>query len=376
MPVPEPTAGAASWHRPDTLRTVNAVDPPEPPLNGFASDNAAGMHPMIAEAFMSANHGRSLAYGEDAWTRECERELADLFGGVGQAFLVWGGTGGNVMALATMLRPAEAVVCSRWAHIHVDEAAAPERVLGAKLLALPSDDGKVQPEALDDLVHSSRGVHHAQPGVLSITQPTELGALYRPDEVAALCDTAHRLGMRVHLDGARLANATAALGGTREALRSFTIEAGVDVVTFGATKGGLPYGEAVVYLDPDLARRAPYVRKQVTQLPSKMRFIAAPMLAYLRDDLWLRLGQHANAMARRLYDSVRHIPGVQVGAEPEVNSIYPVLPHDVIEPLQQWSFFWDWDHSRHQVRWMTAWDTTDDDVARFAEGVAWWCDRS
>lgn len=350
-----------------------SVDPPVPPVNGFASDNAAGMHPAVAEALLAANRGRALAYGEDPWTRSCEQELSDLFGGDAQAFLVWGGTGGNVMALATMLQPAEAVVCSTWAHIHVDEAAAPERVLGAKLLALPSDDGKVRPEALDDLVRSSRGVHHAQPGVLSITQPTELGALYRPDEVAALCDAAHRLGMRVHLDGARLANATAALGGTRAALRSFTRDAGVDVVTFGATKGGLPYGEAVVYLDPDLARRAPYVRKQVTQLPSKMRFIAAPMLAYLNDDLWLHLGHHANTMARRLYDRVCNIPGVQLGAPPEVNSIYPLLPPAAIAPLQAWSFFWDWDVSRHQVRWMTAWDTTDDDVDQFARGVEWWC---
>jgi threonine aldolase len=273
------------------------------------------------------------------------------------------------MALATMLRPAEAVLCSRWAHIHVDEAAAPERILGAKLIAVPSPDGKVRTEQIDAAALDLGSVHHAQPGVLSITQPTELGALYQPDEVAALCETAHRHGMRVHLDGARIANATAALGGTVDALRAFTVDAGVDVVSFGATKGGLAYGEAVVYLDHELARRAPYVRKQVTQLPSKMRFIAAAMSAFLEDDLWIQLGQHANAMAHELYDRVAPIPGVTLDSAPEVNSIYPILPAEAIATLQSWSFFWDWDIPRHQVRWMTAWDTTADDVDRFAQGV-------
>ncbi len=355
----------------DGVSAVNLL--PEPPERGFASDNAAGMHPVIAEAFLAANRGRALAYGEDPWTKACCDRLRDLFGPAAEPFLVWGGTGANVMALATMLQPAEAVVCSAWAHIHVDEAAAPERVLGAKLLAVDSPDGKVRPEQLEQLAATSRGVHHAQPGVVSITQPTELGALYQPEEVAKLCNTAHRLGLRVHLDGARIANATAALGADHAALRAFTVDAGVDVVSFGATKGGLPYGEAVVYLNPDLARRAPYVRKQVTQLPSKMRFIAAPLLAYLEDDLWIRLGGHANAMAQGLYERVRGIPGVHLDAAPDVNSIYPLLPAQAIAPLQQWSFFWDWDMARHQVRWMTAWDTTTDDLDRFATGVRHVC---
>jgi threonine aldolase len=342
---------------------------PEPPERGFASDNAAGMHPIIAEAMMAANQGRALAYGDDAWTRACHDRFRSLFGAHCESFLVWGGTGGNVMALATMLRPAQAVVCSSWAHIHVDEAAAPERILGAKLLAVESPDGKIHPEQLDELVASSRGVHHAQPGVVSITQPTELGVVYQPDEVAALCDAAHRLGMLVHLDGARLANATAALGGTHDVLRSFTVDAGVDVVTFGATKGGLAYGEAVLYLNSSLAERAPYVRKQVTQLPSKMRFIAAPLLAYLDDDLWIDLGAHANDMARQLYERVATLPGLHFDRAPDVNSVYPLLPAAAIAPLQQWSFFWDWNLARHQVRWMTAWDTTASDIERFACGV-------
>jgi threonine aldolase len=205
--------------------------------------------------------------------------------------------------------------------------------------------------------------------VLSLTQSTELGTLYSTDEIAALCEAAHRLGMLVHLDGARLANATAALGGTRAALRAFTVEAGVDVVSFGMTKAGAAFGEAVVFLTPELAGRAAFIRKQVTQLPSKMRFVAAQANALLHDDLWIRLAEHANGMARRLYEATAAIPGVAFDAPPQVNSVFPLLPPDAIEPLRSWCFFWPWDPARHQVRWMTAWDTSADDVDQFAAGV-------
>jgi len=342
---------------------------PSPPSCAFASDNAAGAHPLVMEALVAANTGHALAYGSDRWTEEAEARLRDLFGPDAQAFLVWNGTGANVMALATMAQPADCVVCSQWAHIAVDETGAPERALGAKLLPLPAPAAKLVPEQLDELSHLLGVQHHAQPGVLSITQSTELGTLYTAAEVAALCDTAHRMGMVVHLDGARLANATAALGGTVEALRSFTVDAGVDVVSFGGTKAGLAFGEAVVYLRPELAKRAKYVRKMVNQLPSKMRFVAAQFNALLRDDLWIRLAEGSNRTARRLYEATRDVPGVSYDAAPEVNSVFPRLPHGAIAPLQAWCFFWDWDVSRDQVRWMTSWDTTDDDVDRFADGV-------
>jgi threonine aldolase len=343
---------------------------PPAPDRTFASDNGAGIHPTVLEALARANVGHARAYGHDPWTRRANGLIADAFGVPAETFFVWNGTGANVMALATLLQPAEAVVCTNWAHINVDETGAPERLLGAKLIDLPTPDAKLVPAQLDDLAHLLGVEHHAQPGVLSITQPTELGTLYTADEVAALCDTAHRMGMRVHLDGARLANATAALGGDVAALRSFTVDAGVDVVSFGATKGGLAYGEAVVYLDPELARRAPYVRKQVTQLPSKMRFIAAQFEAILTDELWIRLGAHANGMATRLAEAVAPLPHVTLDHQPQVNSLFPVLPAELIRPLQDWCFFYDWDAHRHQVRWMTAWDTTEADVDRFVEGVA------
>jgi threonine aldolase len=342
---------------------------PPAPECAFASDNAAGAHPEVLQAVLEANSGHALAYGSDRWTAEAVERFTDLFGAGSQAFLVWNGTGANVMALATMVQPADCVVCTEWAHIAVDEAGAPERALGAKLLTLPAPNAKLEPEQLRHLAHLQGVQHHAQPGVVSLTQSTELGTLYTPDEVAALCETAHSMGMLVHLDGARIANATAALGGTVAAMRSFTVDAGVDVVSFGGTKAGLLGGEAVVYLNPQLARRAMFVRKQVNQLPSKMRFVAAQFNALLTDDLWIRGAAHANAMAQRLYAATCEIPGVEYDAPPAVNSLFPCLPAQVVEPLREWCFFWDWDVSRHQVRWMTAFDTTESDVDRFAAGV-------
>jgi threonine aldolase len=342
---------------------------PPPPACAFASDKAAGAHPKVLQALIDANKGHALAYGSDAWTAETEARFRDLFGPTTSSLLVWNGTGANVMSLASMIRPADTVICSNWAHIAVDETGAPERILGTKLTPLSTDGGKLVPAQLIDLEHLIGVQHHAQPGVLSITQSTELGTLYTPDEVAALCDTAHQLGMTVHLDGARIANATAALGGTIEALRSFTVDAGVDVISFGGTKAGLAFGEAVVFLNPQLASRAMYIRKQVTQLPSKMRFVAAQFNALLHDELWIRLAEHSNAMGTRLYEATADLPGLSYDAAPQVNSVFPILPAHVIKPLQDWCFFWDWDTSRNQARWMTAWDTTQDDVDRFAAGV-------
>ena len=239
--------------------------------------------------------------------------------------LTFNGTGANVLALATLLGPVDAVICTDGAHIACDEAGAPEQILGAKLIDLPAPDGKLRPEQIDDVTHLLGSPHHAQPAVVSITQSTELGTVYTADEIAAVCDTAHRLGMTVHIDGARIANAAAALGGTEAALRAFTVDAGVDVLTFGGTKNGLLGGEAVVFLRPELSRRAEYLRKQVTQLASKMRFVAAQFLALLADGLWLQLAGHANAMALELHAATITVPGVEHDTPPQVNSLFPVL---------------------------------------------------
>lgn len=342
---------------------------PSAPERRFASDNNAAVHPLILESLERANRGHAVAYGDDPWTAAAEEAFNELFGQQVSTLMVWNGTGANVLALATLLSPAGAVICTDASHINVDETGAPERILGAKLIDVPAIKGKMTPEQVLNLQHFIGVVHHVQPSVLSITQSTEWGTLYTPHEIAALCDAAHSMGMKVHLDGARIANATAALGGTQQALKSFTVDAGVDVISFGGAKNGMMYGEAVIYLDPDLARSAPYVRKQVTQLPSKVRYISAQFSALLTDDLWIKNARHANAMARHLYEQTVGLPGVALDGAPEVNSIFPVLPANDIEALRDWSFFYDWDSHHQQVRWMTAWDTELADIDQFVAGI-------
>ena len=344
-----------------------------PPYRSFASDNVAGAHPAVLEAVIAANEGSAAAYGDDPHTAECEARFEALFGRPVTVRHTFNGTGANVMAFAAMLGalrgPVHAVVCTEWSHAHMDEAGAPERILGAKLIDLPSADARLRPEDLDAVASLRSGPHHAPPGIVTITQPTELGTLYVPDEIAALCARAHELGLLVHLDGARIANAVAALGGDASALRAQTSEAGVDVMSFGGTKNGALGAEAVVVFTPELATGIDHVRKQVTQLASKTRFLAAQFNALLDDDRWIALGGHANRMAARLHELTHDIPGVRLDGPPQVNSLFPCLAPHMIEPLREWSFHWEWDSSRGQVRWMTAWDTTDDDLERFAAGV-------
>lgn len=342
---------------------------PPPPRCAFASDNAAGAHPEVIEAIRRANSGHALAYGDDEITRRAIADIRELFDADVEVYFTFGGTGANVMALGCLLDQGEAVICSQWSHIAVDETGAPERLLGAKLLTATSSDARITPDDVEHFAQAIGTIHHAQPGVVSITQSTELGTVYDPGEIRAICERAHELGLRVHLDGARIANAVAALGGGRATLRAMTIDAGVDAVTFGGTKNGLLGAEAVVLCAPARGRRAPYLHKQFAQLPSKMRFVAAQFSALLADDLWLESAAHANAMAALLYERTGDIAGVSIENPPIVNSLFPLLPAAAIAPLQHWCFFWDWDHSRGQVRWMTAWDTTAEDVETFAAGV-------
>lgn len=356
-------------HRNITLVPDARFSLPPSPAVSFASDNVAGAHPRVIEAVAEANAGHALAYGKDAWTARATSAMSAVFDADVETLFVYGGTGANVLALMSMLSPAESVICTEWSHINVDETGAPERLLGAKLHGVPSPDAKVRPDDVVRLAALRGAVHHVQPSVVSITQPTELGTLYTPEEIRELCAVAHEHGMLVHLDGARIANATAALGGTRAALRSFTVDAGVDVVSFGATKAGLMFGEAVVWLNRGPARRAEFLRKHVTQLHSKMRFIAAQYVAVLEDDLLFDLGARANGAARRLYDAVSDLTDLGLEGPPAVNSLFPIVRDPARTQLQDWSFFWDWDRVREQVRWMTAWDVSPADVDAFAAGV-------
>lgn len=326
---------------------------------GFASDNYAGVHPQVMAALDAVNSGHAVAYGDDPWTARLQDVMRDHFGGHADTYPVFNGTGANVVSLQAMCRSWEAVICTANAHIQSDEGGAPEKVAGLKLHTVVSADGKLTPDLIDEQAYGFGDVHRAQPRVVSITQSSELGTVYTPDEVAALAEHAHRRGMLVHLDGARIANATAALN---LPVRSFTTDAGVDIVSFGGTKNGAMMAEAVVVLNPELSDAVPFLRKTAMQLSSKMRFVSAQLLALLTDDLWLSNARHANAMATRLAAGVRDLPGVVLPLPVQANGVFPILPEAVIARLQQQFRFYVWDARIGQVRWMCAWDTTAEDV--------------
>jgi len=318
---------------------------PDAPARLFASDNASGVHPRYLTAIERVNVGHALAYGQDTATRDATALFAELSGRPVEVLFTFGGTGANVLALACLLGRAESIVCTEWAHIAVDETGAPERALGVKLQTFPAPDGKLKVEHIEFAVQALGNVHHAQPGVVSISQPTEMGTLYSLDEVRQLCDVAHKHGLRVHLDGARIGNAVAALGATRNMFSAMTFDAGVDAVSFGGTKNAMLNAEAVLLSGVDQTRRAQYLRKQVGQLPSKMRYTAAQFMEALSDDLWIQTAQDANRSAESLYVALKDVALLQLAA-PAVNSLYPTLPEPHRSQLQEWSFFWDWDLSR------------------------------
>ena len=348
--------------------SVLKVDFPVAPKTFFASDNFSGTHPRYLDAITRCNPGHVVAYGGDAITQRAVALFQELCDEDVEVLFTFNGTGSNVVALGSLLGHAESVVCTNWSHIQVDETGAPEKILGVKLQDVATDDAKIQPADLASLVTALGNVHHVQPGVVSITQATELGGLYSIEEISALCDAAHSYGMRVHLDGARIANAVAALGGNVETFRKMTFGAGVDAVSFGGTKNAMLGAEAVLLRRGVASPRAAFLRKQSTQLPSKQRYVSAQFVEALETGLWLETAQHANTMASRLYEAVSDLSVLEISA-PAVNSVYPILPPAVKVQLQDWSFFWDWDINRSQVRWMTSWDTTEADVDAFAAGV-------
>jgi threonine aldolase len=338
----------------------------DPQARGFASDNYAGVHPEVLEAIAVANGGHQVSYGADAYTEHLQEVFRGHFGSRATAYPVFNGTGANVVALQAVTDRWQSVICSASAHIHVDECGAPEKMGGLKLLTVDAPLGKLTPEGIDTQAYGFDDQHRAQPAVVSITQSTELGTLYSVEEIAAVVEHAHGHGMVVHLDGARIANAAAALD---RPLREFTTDVGVDILSFGGTKNGLLLGEAVVVLNPDAVRGMDYIRKSSMQLASKMRFLSAQFDALLSGDLWLRNARHANAMARRLEAAVGAVPGVQVVRPVEANAVFAVLPRDVTERLQKLYPFYVWDEGTGEVRWMTSFDTTESDVDSFASAL-------
>jgi threonine aldolase len=339
----------------------------DPDLRGFASDNYAGVHPEILDAIALANGGHQISYGEDAYTEHLQEVFRAHFGAAATVYPVFNGTGANVVGLQAMTERWESVICVESAHINVDECGAPEKVAGLKLLAVAAPDGKLTPELIARHAWGWGDEHRAQPRIVSIAQTTELGTCYTPDEIAAICEQAHRHGMKVHVDGSRIANAAATLG---LPLREFTTDAGVDVLSFGGTKNGMLLGEAIVVLDPDAVRGMQFLRKAGMQLASKMRFISVQFEALLGGDLWLRNASHSNAMARRLADAVRDLPGLRITQAVESNAVFAILPKDVTERLQKRFRFYTWNERTGEVRWMASFDTTQDDIDGFAAAVA------
>ncbi|MBU1228665.1 MAG: aminotransferase class V-fold PLP-dependent enzyme [Proteobacteria bacterium] len=332
----------------------------------FASDNYAGVHPTVMAALAAANVGPAPAYGADALTRAACARFKEVLGENAEPFFVFLGTAANVLALQAMTRPHHAVLAASSAHINVDECGAPERILGCKLMCVDTAGGKLTPGDLRPFLSHLGNEHHNQPRVVSIAQATELGTVYGIDEIQALADFAHENGLLLHMDGARLGNAAAALGCD---LRDLTSSAGVDALSFGGTKNGLMFGEAVVFFRPDLARDFPFIRKQGMQLCSKMRFIAAQFLALLDGGLWRANAAQANAMARLLADKVAGIPGLRLTQPVETNAVFASLAPRAIARLQERFAFYVWDHERHVVRWMTSFATTEAEVEAFAAAV-------
>ena len=333
---------------------------------GFGSDNHSGISPEVIEAIAKANSEHALAYGDDEYMQRLERLVKATFGEQARIYLVFNGTGANVLSIDAMCRSHEAVVCAETAHINVDECGAPQRIVGCRLLTVDTPDGKLTPALVKTRLHGFGFEHHSQPKAISISQPTELGTLYTKEEIKALADLAHSYNMYLHIDGARLANAAVALGCS---FREMTTDLDVDALSFGGTKNGLLMGESCVLLNPALDVDMKYRRKQMTQLASKMRFMAAQMICYLESGIWRRNAEHSNAMAQLLRSEVEKVEGVKIMYPVQVNSVFAQLPTAVWHRLQERYFFYDWDEAADVVRWMCSFDTTEEDIHSFVNAL-------
>lgn len=344
----------------------------DPGARDFASDNYAGVHPDVLDAIAAANGGHQVSYGEDVYTARLQEVTVRHFGDGASAWPVFNGTGANVVALTSMLPRWGAVICAKTAHIHADEGGAPEKVAGIKLWAVPTPDGKLTPELIDSEAWGWGDEHRAQPRVVYLTQSSELGTVYTPDEVRAITDHAHAVGMSVYMDGARLSNAAASLD---LPLRAFTTDAGVDVVSFGGTKNGALAAEMVVPLSAQAAEGLIYLRKHQMQLASKMRFVSAQLLALLDGDLHLRNARRANAMAQQLRRGIEDgladgtITGIRFTQPTQANAVFAAVPSETAQRLRERFHFYDWDASLGEVRWVCSFDTTSADVEAFLAAV-------
>ncbi|MET3289723.1 UNVERIFIED_CONTAM: threonine aldolase [Brevibacillus sp. OAP136] len=335
-------------------------------FKSFASDNYAGIHPEIVQAIIDANVGHASSYGNDSYSEKAVATFKKHFGEDIDVFFVFNGTAANVLSFKAITKSYQSIICAETAHLHVDECGAPELLTGCKTLTLPTLDGKLTPEIIKKQLYGFGDQHHSQPKVISITQSTELGTVYSAAEITAIADLAHQHGMLLHMDGSRISNAAASLG---LSFKEFTADAGVDVLSFGGTKNGLMMGEAIVFFNRGLAEDFKYIRKQTMQLGSKMRYIAAQFEALLSNDLWFRNANNANEMAKLLASKIERIPQITITQKVEANAVFAIIPREYIPLLQQVSFFYVWSEEKSEVRWMTSFDTTREDIDRFVEQI-------
>ncbi len=335
-------------------------------MKGFGSDNHAGVHPRIFEALQKSNVDHAPAYGTDEWSERAVAAFRSHFGPNAQIFFVFNGTAANILALKSLCQSFESILCSEVAHLNVDECGAPEYFLGAKLLTRPHRQGLLDLEDCKAALIRRGDQHFSQARVLSLTLPTEYGTCYSIQQMREFCDWAHSERLYVHVDGARLANAVVAL---KTSFKELLTDSGVDVVSFGGTKNGLMFGEAVVFLNPDLAENFKYIRKQGAQLPSKTRFIAAQFEAYFDQNLWREIAEHSLQMAQFLADEIRKIPGVQITCEIQSNAVFAIFPRAWIKPLREHAFFYVWNEHSFECRLMTSWDTTREDIINFVRRI-------
>ena len=331
-------------------------------MRSFASDNNSGVHPAVMEALMQANRNHALGYGDDPWTEEAVRKIKETFTADCEPLFVFNGTGSNVVALQLMTKSYHSILCAETAHIYVDECGAPVKMTGCQIRPVATPDGKLSPELILPYLHGFGDQHHSQPGAVYLSQCTELGTVYTPEELKAITSLAHQYGMRVHMDGARIANACAALN---LSLKTLTVDCGIDVLSFGGTKNGLMMGECVVIFDDTLKAEARFVRKQSAQLASKMRYLSCQFTAYLTNELWLKNASHANAMARRLYEALKDFPGVCFTQKMQSNQLFLTMPRPVIDKMLQSYFFYFWNEENNEIRLVTSFDTTEEDIDQF-----------
>lgn len=335
-------------------------------MRSFASDNNSGVHPLIMEAVMEANKDHAVGYGNDPWTIAATIKIKEVFGTKAEPYFVFNGTGANSVALQAVTRPFNSILCAETAHIFVDECGAPARMTGCSVVAIPTTDGKLTPELIKPRLHNFGVCHHSQPKVVYISQVSELGTVYTIEEVKAIADLLHSYDMYLHMDGARLANACAYLNCT---MKQLTVDAGVDVLSFGGTKNGMMMGETVIAFHPEIAENLQYYRKQSAQLASKLRYLSAQFIPYLENNLWLENAMKANISALKLEEVLRRHPQIKFTQKVESNQLFFTIPKEAVDRLLEKYFFYMWNEEANEARLVTSWDTTGEDIATFEQSL-------